>query len=486
MSSDVEQAVEDAVVDAPQRMKLSVDIKDAGSCRRHISVTVSEADIRAIRAEALQDLSGKAQVPGFRVGKVPVALLEKRFKTEIASDIKQKVLLSSLEQISEEFNIEPIGEPRLNVENLEVPATGDFHYEFDVEVRPEFELPDFNSITIRRPSGEATQEDIDAYLANMMGARAEIVTTDDPAAEGDHLICNLTFTAGEKVIRRVESHALRMLPTLNFADAVLENFSTLMAGAVPGDVRKTSVTISLQSPVVEMRGEQVAVEIEVVEVAHYNQPALDDVFLAQAGLSSKEEFLELVRESVQRQLDYQQRQETRSQLLQSITASADWDLPEGLVRQQTENALRRELLEMAQAGFTIDQIRNRESEIRQNALQDTRDALKQHFILDKIATAQDIEASEGEVDYELRVMSMQQGEPVRRIRAKLVKSGMIENLYAQLRERKTIDYLLTQVQFEDVPHEPISVQSATSANFAVCGNMQPSLVDDTAEVGKSE
>lgn len=486
MSSDVEQAVEDAVVDAPQRMKLSVDIKDAGSCRRHISVTVSEADIRAIRAEALLDLSGKAQVPGFRVGKVPVALLEKRFKTEIASDIKQKVLLSSLEQISEEYNIEPIGEPRLNVENLEVPATGDFHYEFDVEVRPEFELPDFNSITIRRPSGEATQEDIDAYLDNMMSARAEIVTTDDAAAEGDHLICNLTFTAGEKVIRRVESHALRMLPTLNFADAVLENFSTLMAGAVPGDVRTASVTISLQSPVVEMRGEQVAVEIEVVEVAHYNQPALDDVFLAQAGLSSKEEFLELVRESVQRQLDYQQRQETRSQLLQSITASADWDLPEGLVRQQTENALRRELLEMAQAGFTIDQIRNRESEIRQNALQDTRDALKQHFILDKIATAQDIEASEAEVEYELRVMSMQQGEPVRRIRAKLVKSGMIENLYAQLRERKTIDYLLTQVQFEDVPHEPISVQSATSANFAVCGNMQPSLVDDTAEVGKSE
>jgi trigger factor len=221
-------------------------------------------------------------------------------------------------------------------------------------------------------------------------------------------------------------------------------------------------------------------------VAHNVVPELNAEFIEQLGFSTEAEFTELVRESVERQLLFGQRQETRNQLLESITASADWELPEGLVRQQTDNALRRELLEMTQAGFTQMQIRNRENEIRQNALESTRAALKQHFILDKIATAEDIDASEGEIEHELLMMSFQRGEPVRRIRARLVKSGMIENLYAQLRERKTIDFLLEKVSFEDVPHETIALETASSTRFAICGNMAPTLIDDGAEVEDSE
>ena len=94
-----------------------------------------------------ESLSQKAEVPGFRVGKVPTALLEKRFKKEITADIKQKVLMASLEQLSDESKIEPINEPRIDVESLDIPESGDFHYEFEVEVRPEFDLPDYTGIS---------------------------------------------------------------------------------------------------------------------------------------------------------------------------------------------------------------------------------------------------------------------------------------------------------------------------------------------------
>ncbi|MGB0742692.1 MAG: trigger factor family protein, partial [Planctomycetaceae bacterium] len=108
MSSDEAQ-----VADGDQKMSLKVEIENTGACRRHIAVTVSEDDISEIRSDALTELADKAEVPGFRIGKVPAALLLKRFRTEVASDIKQKVLLASLEQISEEYDIDPIGEPRL-------------------------------------------------------------------------------------------------------------------------------------------------------------------------------------------------------------------------------------------------------------------------------------------------------------------------------------------------------------------------------------
>ena len=127
MSSEVaSQAVVEGE-DTDSRMALKVEIKEMGACRKHVSVTVPEADIRTIRNEALGELALKAEVPGFRVGKVPIALLEKRFKKEITADIKQKVLMASLEQLSDESKIEPINEPRIDVESLDITDFGDFH-----------------------------------------------------------------------------------------------------------------------------------------------------------------------------------------------------------------------------------------------------------------------------------------------------------------------------------------------------------------------
>ena len=173
-------------------------------------------------------------------------------------------------------------------------------------------------------------------------------------------------------------------------------------------------------------------------------------------------------------------------MLDKITASADWDLPESLVRQQTENALRREILEMSQAGFTREQIMVRENQIRQDALVTTRQALKEHFVLDKIATKEGIECEQSDIDRELLMMSFQSGEPVRRIRARMAKSGMIDNLEAQLRERKAVDFILEKATFEEVPRKPVEKNEQASARFAICGNMGSSLIDDTSGESESE
>ncbi len=485
MSSDAGQAVAETE-ENDSRMSLQVKITDVGSCKKHVAVTVSEADVAAIRDDALSDLSGKAQVPGFRVGKVPRALLEKRFKTEIAGDIKQKVLLASLEQLSDEFEIEPISEPKIDVDSLDIPESGDFHYEFEVEVRPDFELPDYAGIKISRSSGEPTAEEYQAHKEQFLTSYAERITTDDAAGLGDSVICDMTFTHEGKMIREVSGQSLSLLPTLDFQDAVLNDFDKLLTGAKAGDSREATVMISLQSPVVEMRGEKISIAFNVTEVQHLQVPTIDKEFCERLGASSEEELDGMLKSSVARQMEYQQRQETRRQVLDKITASAEWDLPESLVRQQTENALRREILEMSQAGFTREQIMARENQIRQDALATTRQALKEHFVLDKIATKENIECEQSDIDRELLMMSFQSGEPVRRIRARMVKSGMIENLEAQLRERKAVDFILEKATFEEVPRTPAEKNNSTSVRFAICGNMGSSLIDDTAESGDSE
>jgi trigger factor len=202
-------------------------------------------------------------------------------------------------------------------------------------------------------------------------------------------------------------------------------------------------------------------------------------FFDQVNCESEEDLDEQIRAALTRQIEYQQRQTTREQVLAKITDSGDWDLPESLVRQQTENALRRETLEMSQAGFTREQIAARENEVRQNAIENTRQALKEHFVLDRIATQENIECEESDIETELLMMSFQSGEPLRRIRARMVKSGMIDNMEAQLRERKAVDFILDKAKFNDIEREPSAENTVTAASFAICGNMTSSLIDDS-------
>ncbi|MFN9977638.1 MAG: trigger factor family protein, partial [Phycisphaerae bacterium] len=97
MTSEAEELLASEAGESAERMALVVDIKDVGPCRKHVTVTVPESDIEEIREQCLEDLSVKAQVPGFRIGRAPRELLLRRFRDEITAEIKQKVLLASLD-----------------------------------------------------------------------------------------------------------------------------------------------------------------------------------------------------------------------------------------------------------------------------------------------------------------------------------------------------------------------------------------------------
>jgi trigger factor len=242
-----------------------------------------------------------------------------------------------------------------------------------------------------------------------------------------------------------------------------------MAGAKPGDKREAKSAISVEASNVELRGEPVTIHFEITDVKRLRLPDLNQEFLEQMGVESEAALREEVREILERQLTYEQRQATRRQVLEKITASADWDLPESLVKRQVENALRREILEMQQAGFTDEQIRARQNELLQQQISMTRQALKEHFVLDKIATQEKIEVTPHDKDVEIAYMAMQRGESPRKVRARLEKTGLIENLEAQILERKAVDVVLEKAIFEDVPGESGTKADVEAVELSVCG-----------------
>lgn len=482
---DSASAVRTEVSSDPQvyRLSLQVNVVKSGPCKRHVTVVVPRKDIDHYREEAMQDLRKNAQVPGFRVGHVPRNLIEKRFKKDVTDHVKQKILVDSLEQVATDHELDAINEPDLAVLDLVIPETGDFEYDFNVEVRPDFDLPEYSGLKLVRPTREITEADTDAQLQELLASFSQHENVDRPAVAGDRVICDISISHNDKLLGRFGGRQIDLKPTLAFADAELEKLDELLAGVVPGDQRQGEATVSNEASNLDMRGEKVQVTFDVKSVQETKALEMNDELLEILGVESLDSLRESVKKSLERQLKHTQRQSARSQILTQIIGSSEWDLPESLVRRQVENAMRRELLEMQQAGYTPDQVKARSSELRQKAISTTRQALKEHFVLDRIASKEKLEVNQEDVEIEIQLMAAQQGVTVRRMRTHLEKNGMIENLVAQILERKAIDLVIEQAQFEDRPAE----EKVERKSSDVCGIeieiCQPTSIEPVREEG---
>lgn len=469
VDTPVAEAAPQAESDQKYKLSLKVDIQNVGPCRKHVRVTVPRNDIEHFSQEILKEIVDTAAVPGFRKGRVPAGLALKRFKTDISNSVRQRVLMQSLEQLADENTLDPINEPDFDFESLVIPDQGDFEYEFDVEVRPSFDMPKYDGLKIERPIREVTDKDVDSYLNRFLAQYGTNESYDGPAESNDFVVASVEFTRDSAPFRKISSIELQLKPIIRFRDAEIQGFDQLMSGAVSGTTKSVEVTISQEAEQVEMRGEKLNATIVVGEVRRLKMPEINAALFERIGYTDLDSVRREVRDMLERQVVYDQRQAVRKQVIDKITESATWDLPEQLVRKQTENALRREILEMEQAGFTTQQIMAHENQLRQNAITSTRQALKEHFVLDKIAEDAKVEVTPSDIETEIRMMAIQRGENPRRVRARLVKSGVIENLEAQIRERKAVDVILKSAVFEDVAVASPDTDNVQALSISVCG-----------------
>jgi trigger factor len=436
-------------------LSLEVKIESPSACERHVTVTVSREDIDRYLNDAYSELMPSANVPGFRIGRAPRKLVESKFRKEIGERIKGSLLLDSLSQISDEQQFTAISEPDLNLDSVEVPEEGPMTFEFDIEVRPEFEMPKWKGAKLERPVREFKPADVEQHLEKMLTRFGQLVPFDGAAGEGDFLTVNITTSSDGEQLEKDEERVLRIRPTLSFRDGQITGFDKLMAGAKAGDSRSAEVELTQDAPNEALRGKKVKVDFEVLEVKKLKLPELTEDFLAEmGGFKSEGELKDAIQANLQRQLEYDQQQKIRSQISELLTESATWELPPGLLKRQSARELERTVMELRRAGFSEAEIRARENMLRQNSASATARSLKEHFILERIAEEEKIEAEEGDFEKEIFLMAMQSGESPRRVRAQIEKRGLMDVLQNQIIERKVLELVQKNAKFTDKPYEP--------------------------------
>src|SRR5262249_21257082 len=129
-------------------------------CKKHIKVTIERADIDKKLDEKYSELVFESNVAGFRPGKAPRAIIMRRFQKDVTNQVRAQLLLQSLEQLADDHDVAPLSAPDIAPTAIDIPKEGPLVYEFDVEVRPEFDLPNYKGLKLRRPVKTFTDEDV--------------------------------------------------------------------------------------------------------------------------------------------------------------------------------------------------------------------------------------------------------------------------------------------------------------------------------------
>lgn len=443
----------EATAEEQKRLDLNVKIDAVSACQRHITVTVSREDIDRYFEKAFGELAPNASVPGFRIGHAPRKLVESRFRKEVSEQVRASLLLDSVSQLTEDHKLAAISEPDLDPMAVEVPATGPMIFEFNIEVRPEFDLPEWKGLSIERPVRDFTDEDVEQRLADLLYERGELKPSDRPAEVGDTVAVDVEFRHGDKVLGRLEEEVVRILPVLSFHDGKIEKFDQLMKGVRPNDTRTATFKLTADAPNEELRGQEVTAEFKVLDVQSFTLPAMTPELLGSFGVDSEEGLRAWIRKRLELQRDFEAHRRVRRQVTAALTKAADWDLPPELLERQAERELERAVLELRRSGFTDAEIQAHGNELRQNSQAETARALKEHFILEKLAEQEKIEDKPEDYDAEIQLIAMQLEESPRRVRARLEKSGNMDALRNQIIERKAIELILSQAKFKDAPYD---------------------------------
>jgi trigger factor len=461
--------------EAKPKLTLEVQVDKPSACRRHITVTVSRADVDRYFHESFSELMPNAQVPGFRAGRAPRKLVEQRFREQVSDQVKGQLLMEAMTQINEDHDFSAISEPEFDFEAIELPETGPLKFEFDLEVRPEFDLPKWKGLSLDRLTRNFTAQDVDHQLRSILSDHGDWVVHEGGAAADDHLTVNLVIRHQGDVISQAPNVAIQVKPIVSFQDARVEGFDKLMKGVKAGDRRTAKAVLSHDAPAEPLQGEEVEVEFEVVEVSRAELPELNENLLQElGGYATEGDLRDHLQETLVRRMEYQQQRRVRNQITSLLTQSADWELPPDLLKRQARRELERAVMEMKASGFGDEEITAYENELRQNSLASTKKALKEHFILERIAEEEHLDADPEDYEAEIALIAAQSREPVRRVRARIEKKGLMDVLRNQIIERKVITLIKEHAKFRDMKYEP-EVQETAAVDLPLSGRTQSEI-----------
>jgi trigger factor len=446
-----------------------VTVTDAGPCKKKVSIEIPAETVAEQVGSTLSTFMTEAALPGFRPGRAPARLVEKKFGSVIRREAKTQLIAQAYQQAVEDNKLKVIGEPiGEQLEKLEVEDGKPLAFEVEVEVAPEFEIPRLEGIPVIKPMMEATDELVQAEIKTMALHEGDLVEQ-QAASAGD-------YCTGRGVMKDADSGAV----FLDITDAVVQcpppekNGKGMILGVMvddfekqfglpkPGESAKVTTTGPQNHETEEIRGKKLVIEFTVSRVDRI-VPASTEALVERFGLRNEGELTEAVRARIKQRVAVEQQSAMRNQVAKHLLENITIELPPRLTAAQTQRTLNRQRLELMHRGVSADKVEEHIAELRTASAEAAGRDLKLMFILDQAAESLGVKVTEGEMNGQIARIAAGRGERPEKLRAELQRTNQLASVYQQIREHKTMDAILGKGAITEMPAEEYNKTVGASA-----------------------
>jgi trigger factor len=412
---------------------------EAATCKKELVIEIPVEDVRRQEESVTSQYRKTARIPGFRQGKVPISVIRRHFRDDIKNEVVQKLVPKFFDHAVRAQKLSVVGEPHF--EDLKFEPDQPLTLKATFEVTPDFELKEYKGLEVEEVVRPVTDEDIHHTLEHLQDRAATFeVVQDRPSQEGDYVTVNyfgkdVNNTAAEPL--QAKDAVVHLT-----AEGTVAEFTRNLLGVQAGQVREFDVTYPEDYAQKSLVGRTFHYRVEVQSVKKKVVPPLDDELAkAVSEQSTLEELREHLRKEMTAGREKQAAAEAKQKLAEELLKGYEFPVPETLLEGQINRRMQRMLMELIRQGIDPKTIQVDWHKVREDSRPEAEKQVRIGLILEKVAEAEKLEATDEDVDDLIREMAAEQRETPAALKTRLTRDGELDRLKLARRNQKALDAL---------------------------------------------
>lgn len=406
---------------------VKTDVQDISETRKKISVTIATEEIASIETQVIKSFQRQANIPGFRQGKAPENVIRMRYGKELKSELSRQVASKAYQEgvTKSDFEVFSIVES----DEVQIAPGSEATVVFVVDVVQEFEIPKYKGLKLAVESTEATAEEIDKSLDQLLSQRAEFNVVEKAAEKGDYVRCSYEGKIGEALI----SELVPDVPTIwgtqksTWEEAGAEEMPGVTAvvegvvGMKAGDTKDVTMEFPDDFKHEALAGKTATYSLEVEEVREKSLPEMDESFFESMKVKDEAELRERISANIESQKKQRNFNIERQQITEQLLKSVDFLVPESGIEDERSEILLEFMQRNMQQGVSEEDFEAQKEQLHESAGIAARDRIKSRFILSKIAEKENIQAENDDFGKMVMLEAQQSGQKPEKIVKELQK-----------------------------------------------------------------
>ncbi|MCG2677177.1 trigger factor [bacterium] len=426
---------------------MKAEVERLEECKVALKIEVPADKVREELDKLYNDLQKKANLPGFRRGKVPLDVLKTYFERSIRADALDRLIPDAYQKALKENDFIPCSQPK--IEEVKYEDNKPLNFKATVEIKPKIILKRYKGLKAKRIIKIITEEDVNRALERLASRHAEFISVENrPTKKGDWVIIDFVGSMEGKPFKDNEAK--------NFSleigsKTLIGDFEDQLIGLKKGEEKGVRVKFPEDYHNEELTGKEVLFKVNLKEIKEKKLPELNDEFAKDLKSSSLKELKRRIREDLERYEREHSERILRDNLMDWLIRKTSFPFPQAMVERELEAMIEEALTRMRYSGIDTKRMGIEETKLKEKYRPSAERKVKNTLILEEIAKQENIEVNEEEIEKRIQEMALSTGQKKEDLRDFFNKErSHLAGLKEEIRLKKALDFIINEARIKEV------------------------------------